>query len=52
MVGAFSRIISNKELKGEFEVDLFIEEVADQIGEYEGDMSRESFKNVVRIHVY
>lgn len=48
VVGAFSRIISNKELKGEFEVDLFIEEVADQIGEYEGDMSRESFKNIVR----
>ena len=48
VVGAFSRIISNKELKGEFEVDLFIEEVADQIGEYEGDMIRESFKDIVR----
>lgn len=48
VVGAFSRIISNKELKGEFEVDMFIEEIADQIGEYEGDMSRESFKNIVR----
>lgn len=48
VVGAFSRIISNKELKGKFEVDLFIEEVADQIGEYEGDMSRESFKDIVR----
>ena len=48
VVGAFSRIISNKELKGEFEVDMFIQEVADQIGEYEGDTSRESFKSIVR----
>lgn len=48
VVGAFSRIISNKELKGEFKVELFIEEVADQIGEYKGDMSRESFKSIVR----
>ena len=48
VVGAFSRIISNKELKGKFEVELFIEEVADKIGEYEGDVSRESFKNIVR----
>ena len=48
VVGAFSRLISNKDIDGEFEVEAFIEEVADQIGEYEGDMSRESFKNIVR----
>ena len=48
VVGAFSRLISNKELKGKFEVESFIEDVADQIGEYEGNMSREAFKNIVR----
>ena len=48
VVGAFSRLISDKKINGEFEVESFIEEVADQIGEYEGDMSRESFKNIVR----
>lgn len=48
VVGAFSRVISNKELKGKFEVEQFIEDIVDQIGEYEGDMSRESFKSIVR----
>ena len=48
VVGAFSRMISNKELKGEFNVDQLIEEVAEQIGEYEGSSSREVFKDIVR----
>ncbi len=48
VIGAFSRLISNKKINGEFEVETFIEEVADQIGEYEGDMSKESFKDIVR----
>ena len=48
VVGAFSRMISNKELKGEFNADELIDEVADQIGEYEGSSSREVFKDIVR----
>lgn len=48
VVGAFSRLISNKELKGEFNSELFIEEVAEEIAEYEGDTSRETFKDIVR----
>lgn len=48
VVGAFSRMISNKELKGEFNADEFINEVAEQIGEYEGGTSKEVFKDIVR----
>lgn len=48
VVGAFSRMISNKELKGEFNVDELIEEVAEQIGEYEGTASKEVFKDIIR----
>ncbi|WP_297992376.1 DNA phosphorothioation-dependent restriction protein DptG [uncultured Clostridium sp.] len=48
VVGAFSRMISNKELKGVFDVSNFIDEVADSVGEYEGDSSKEVFKDIVR----
>lgn len=48
VVGAFSRLISDKKLSGQFEVESLIEEVADQIGEYEGGMSKEYFKDIVR----
>lgn len=48
VVGAFSRMISNKELKGEFNADELIDEVAEQIGEYEGASSKEVFKDIVR----
>lgn len=48
VVGAFSRFISNKELKGEFDIDNFIEEVSDQIAEYEGDTSKETFKDIIK----
>lgn len=48
VVGAFSRMISNKELKGEFNVDELIDEVAEQIGEYEGSASKEVFKDIIR----
>lgn len=48
VVGAFSRMISNKELKGEFNIDELIDEVAEQIGEYEGASSKEVFKDIVR----
>lgn len=48
VVGAFSRMISNKELKSEFNSDELIDEVAEQIGEYEGGSSKEVFKDIVR----
>lgn len=48
VIGAFSRLISDKKINGEFEVEAFISEVAEQVGEYEGDLARESFKDIVR----
>lgn len=48
VVGAFSRMISNKELKGKFNAEQLIDEVAEQIGEYEGNSSKEVFKDIVR----
>lgn len=48
VVGSFSRLISNKDIKGEFNPDIFIEEVAEKIGEFEGASSKETFKDIVR----
>ena len=48
VVGAFSRIISNKELKDKFEVENFINDVADRIGDYQDDLSKEYFKDIVK----
>lgn len=48
VVGAFSRIICNKELKNDFNIKEFIENVAEIVGEFEGVTSKESFKNIIR----
>lgn len=48
VVGAFSRLISNKEIKSEFNVEEFIEDVASQIGDYEGATSKDVFKDIVK----
>ena len=48
VVGSFSRIISNKELKGDFNPDTFIDDVADEIAEFEGLDSRDVFKDIIR----
>ncbi|MGL4948774.1 MAG: DNA phosphorothioation-dependent restriction protein DptG, partial [Anaeroplasmataceae bacterium] len=48
VVGSFSRCISGKELKGEFNLDMFIDDVADKVGTYEGAANREVFKDIVR----
>ncbi|MDW8802463.1 DNA phosphorothioation-dependent restriction protein DptG [Clostridium sp. A1-XYC3] len=48
VVGAFSRIICNKELKSEFNFTEFIEDVTDEIGEFEGSNSKEVFKDMIR----
>ncbi|MDD3049185.1 MAG: DNA phosphorothioation-dependent restriction protein DptG [Bacilli bacterium] len=48
VVGAFSRIVSDKELKNDFNCDEFIEDVVDGIGEFEGTASKESFRDIVK----
>lgn len=48
VIGAFSRIVCDKELKTEFNINEFIEVVAESIGEFEGGTSKEAFKNIVR----
>lgn len=48
VVGAFSRIICDKELNEKFNVETFIQEVAEQITDFEGDMSKEYFKDIIK----
>lgn len=48
VIGAFSRFINNKELKNDFNVTEFIENVVDEIGEFEGNTSKEYFRDIVK----
>lgn len=48
VVGAFSRAICDKELKSEFNLEEFINEVAEEIGEFEGADSEEVFKDLIK----
>lgn len=48
VVGNFSRMICDKELKNEFNTNEFIENVVDEVGEFEGATSKEAFKNIVK----
>lgn len=48
VLGSFSRFISNKEIKEVYDYEEFIEEIAEQVGEYEGNLSREIFKDIIR----
>lgn len=48
VAGAFSRMISNKDFEREFEVESFLDEVVELIGEYEGSSSKEAFKDIIR----
>lgn len=48
VLGSFSRLISNKQIEGTFNYDEFIEEVAEQVGDYEGNLSEETFKDIIR----
>ncbi|MDB8556967.1 DNA phosphorothioation-dependent restriction protein DptG [Turicibacter sanguinis] len=48
VMGSFSRLISDKKLNGEFLVEEFLEGVSEQIAEYEGTTSKETFKDIVR----
>ena len=48
VVGAFSRIICDKEISEKFNVEAFIEEVIEQVADFEGDMSKEYFKDIIK----
>ncbi|AEB76752.1 DNA phosphorothioation-dependent restriction protein DptG [Clostridium botulinum] len=48
VIGSFSRIICNKELKSEFNFTEFIENVVDQVGEFEGGSSKEVLRDLVK----
>ncbi|SCN26408.1 DNA phosphorothioation-dependent restriction protein DptG [Clostridium sp. N3C] len=48
VVGAFSRIISNKQLKSDLNIDEFVENVIDQVGDFEGATSKEVFKDIIK----
>lgn len=48
VIGAFSRTISNKEINGEFNTDKFIENVTEKISEFEGENSKEIFRDIIR----
>lgn len=48
VIGSFSRFISNKKIKGAFDCTEFIEEVVEKVGDYEGILSKEIFKDIIR----
>ncbi|MGL5149239.1 MAG: DNA phosphorothioation-dependent restriction protein DptG [Clostridium sp.] len=48
VVGSFSRLISEKELKGEFNEQDFIERVTSKVEEFEGVNSKEAFKDIIK----
>ncbi len=48
VVGSFSRVISDKRLTKEFNVEDFLVEISEQIGEYEGDLAEDTFKDIIR----
>lgn len=48
VIGAFSRFINNKELKNVFNATEFIENVVEEIGEFEGKTTKEAFRDIVK----
>lgn len=48
VIGAFSRIISNKGLDKQFDFSEFIQDITDTVGEFEGDKSKSAFKSIVK----
>ncbi|GAB6150353.1 DNA phosphorothioation-dependent restriction protein DptG [Clostridium novyi] len=48
VVGAFSRAICDKEIKSEFNFNEFIENVVDEIEEFEGETSKEVFRDIIK----
>ncbi|WP_252242690.1 DNA phosphorothioation-dependent restriction protein DptG [Clostridium sp. ZS2] len=48
VIGAFSRLVCDKELKNKFNVKEFIENVSDEVEEFEGEDSKNNFKNIIK----
>lgn len=48
VIGEFTRIACDKVLKGEFDVNEFIENVVEEIEQFEGDNSEKSFKSIIK----
>lgn len=48
VIGEFSRIACDKELKDAFDAKEFIENVTEEIEEFEGDNSKQNFKSIIR----
>lgn len=48
VVGAFSRIICNKEIQNEFNTNEFIENIVDGVGEFKDTLAKEVFKDIVK----
>ncbi len=48
VLGSFSRMISNKDFEEEFNSDNFINEIVELIGEFEGNSSKEAFKDIIK----
>jgi len=53
VTGAFSRMVAQKELKEDFDVNLFLENAADQVDDYDEENNKEAqnrnaFKSIVR----
>lgn len=48
VLGAFSRIISSKEIKDKFNFEDFIGEIVDQVGIFEGEKSKEVFIDIIQ----
>lgn len=47
VIGEFSRIICDKKLKDVFETKEFIENICDEIEEFESEDSKQNFKNII-----
>lgn len=48
VVGAFSRDICNKQLKNQMDFYEILNDVTDRIGEFEGETSKEVFKDIIK----
>lgn len=48
VIGAFSRMVCDKELKDKFDVNEFIENVVDEVEEFEDENSKQSFRNIIK----
>lgn len=48
VIGAFLRMVCNKKLKSTFVVEEFIDNVTEEIGEFEDEDTRKSFRNIIQ----